>query len=201
LLASELTGIFTTINEGQTLDKKVRNLLRIFDTSLTSLHQKLAGVCNQVKKLNRFNMNLKKEMKNNQRPLKCKYDELFGEFNALKQKIAQIFQHIDGNGGNHQEDIDFIYSDGSTKTINSGLINSGQICYANAYLLVIASLPFLPTCLRTSPDSRIQHYGLYYAFTTVISSLVGCSQILINSTDLMTKYHQHNPFFNGEQHM
>ncbi len=101
-------------------------------------------------------------MKNHERPLKCKYDELFGEFNALKQETAQICQHIDGNGGvqNHQEDKDFIHTDGSTKTINSWLINSGWICYANAYLQMIASLPFLPTCLRTSSDSRMQHYGL-----------------------------------------
>jgi hypothetical protein len=49
-------------------------------------------------------MNLKKEMKNNQRPLKCKYDELFSEFYVLKQETAQICKHIDGNGGNYQED-------------------------------------------------------------------------------------------------
>jgi hypothetical protein len=68
----------------------------------------------------------------------------------------------------------------TTKTIDSGLINSGLICYANAYLQVIASLPFLPMCLRTSPDSRMQNYVLYYAFATVTSSLVGDSQIPIN---------------------
>ncbi len=96
LSASGLTGIFTTINERQALDKEVS----FFDTSLTSLHQKFAR--NQIKKLNRFNMNLKKEK--NQRPLKCKYDELLNEFNALKQETAQIFQHIGGNEGNHQED-------------------------------------------------------------------------------------------------
>jgi hypothetical protein len=120
--------------------------------------------------------------------------ELFGEFNAFKQETAQILQHILGNGGNHQQDRDFIYSDGSTKTINSGLINSDRICYAKAHLQVIASLLFLPTCLRTSPDSRMQHYGLYYAFATVISSLVGGSQIPIHPIDLMTKFHQRNPF-------
>jgi hypothetical protein len=121
LLVSELTETFTTINQRQTLDKEGRNLLSIFNTTLKSLHQKLTGVRNQVNKLNWFNINLKKEMKNHERPLKCKYDELFGEFNALKQETAQICQHIDGNGGvqNHQEDKDFIHTDGSTKTINS----------------------------------------------------------------------------------
>jgi hypothetical protein len=84
LLATKLTRIFTTINDGQMLDEEVRNLLCILNTSLTLLHQKLAGVRNQIKKLDRFNMNLKREMKNNQRPLKQKYDEQFGEFNALK---------------------------------------------------------------------------------------------------------------------
>ncbi len=133
LLSSKLTGIFSTINEGQMLDEEVRNLLRIFSTSFTSLHQKLAGVHNQIKKLDRFNMNLKKEMKNNQRPLKRKYDELFGKFNALKQEIAQICQHIHGDGGKRLKDRDFIHSDGSTKTIYSGLINLGWICYANAF--------------------------------------------------------------------
>jgi hypothetical protein len=47
----------------------------------------------------------------------------------------------------------------------------------------------------------MQHYGLYYAFVTVVSSLVGGSQIPINPTDFMTKFHQHYPFFNGEQHI
>ena len=201
LLASKLKGIFTTINQRQMLDEYVRNLLCILTTSLASLHQKCAEVRNQVKKLNRFNMNLKKEMKNNQRPLKHKYDELFDEFNALKQETAQICQCIDGNGGNHQEDRDFIYSDGSTKTINSGLINSGWICYANAYLLVIASLPFLPTSLRTSSDSRMQHHGLYYAFATIISSLAGSSQIPINPMDLMTKFNFNTIHFSMENNV
>jgi hypothetical protein len=74
-----------------------------------------------------------------------------------------------------QEDRYFEYSDGSTKTTDSGLINSGWTCYVNAYLQVIASLPFLPPCLRTSPDTRMQHYGFYYVFATVISSLVVAS--------------------------
>ncbi len=100
-----------------------------------------------------------------------------------------------------QADRYFQYSDGSTKYINSGLTNSGRICYADAYLQVIVSLPFLPPCLRTSPDTRKQHYGLYYAFATVIRPLVGGSRIPINPTNFMRKFHQQYPFSSGEQRM
>ncbi len=204
LFDSKLTGIFSTMNQSQTLDKEARTLLSILITSMTSLHQKWVELHNQVKELNRDNNKLEKEIEKKQRPMKRKYEELFGEFNALKQESAQICQHIDGKGENQtviQEDRYFKYSDGSTKTIDSGLINSGWICYANSYLQVIASLPFLPPCLRTSPDTRMQHYGSYYVFATVISSLAGGSQIPIDPMDFMTKFHQHNPFFSREQHM
>jgi hypothetical protein len=67
------------------------------------------------------------------------------------------------------------YSDGSTTRVNAGLINTGPICYTNAYLQAIASCPILPPCLKMPPNVSMQAYPLYYALTTVISSLVSGS--------------------------
>jgi len=56
--------------------------------------------------------------------------------------------------------------------INAGLINNGATCYLNAYLQIIASLPFVPECLSQPPPVSAEIYPLYFSFATVISSMV-----------------------------
>ena len=56
--------------------------------------------------------------------------------------------------------------------INAGLINNGTTCYLNAYLQIIASLPFLPECLSQQPTVSPERYPLYFSFASVISSMV-----------------------------
>ena len=56
--------------------------------------------------------------------------------------------------------------------INAGLINNGTTCYLNAYLQIIASLPFVPECLSQPPPVSAEIYPLYFSFATVISSMV-----------------------------
>jgi hypothetical protein len=86
LFDSKLREIYTTVDQSQTLDEEARTLLSILIISMTSLHQKCVELHNQVKELNRDNNKLKKEIEKKQRPLKHKYEELFGEFNAQRMK-------------------------------------------------------------------------------------------------------------------
>ena len=56
--------------------------------------------------------------------------------------------------------------------INAGLKNNGNTCYLNAYLQIIASLPFLPKCLSEPPTISSAKFPLYCSLATVISSMV-----------------------------
>ncbi len=199
LLSSKLTGIFTTINEGQMLDKEVRNLLHIFNTSLTLLHQKLAGLRNQIKKLDRFNMNLKKEMKNNQRMQKHKFGELFGKFNAFKQETAQICQHIDGDGGSHQEDRDFIH-------LFRWIHKDYQFWTHKLRVDMLCKCIFASDCKFTVLTYMPQNKSRFKDATLwIILCICNCYKFISwwqpdsnHSNGLNDKFHQHNPFFNGE---
>ncbi len=91
----------------------------------------------------------------------CKIDDLSNNVKALKEENAEIRQSM-GNSeeGNvlHFEDPQqsvLTYSDESKTTVNAGLINTGHICYANAYLQAIASCPISPPCLKMPPNAAL----------------------------------------------
>ncbi len=90
---------------------------------------------------------------------------------------------------------EFEHSGGSKTTVNAGLINTGHICYANAYLQANSSCPILPLCLKLPPNASLQVYQLYYAFTMVISSLVSGNQNSVDQMYLLDAFNKCCPGF------
>ncbi len=89
----------------------------------------------------------------------------------------------------------FTHSDESKTTVNTGLINTGHICYTNAYLQTIASCSTLPPCLKMPPNASLQVYQMYHAFTMVLCSLVRGSHNSVDPIHLLDAFNRRYPDF------
>ena len=74
------------------------------------------------------------------------------------------------------------------KGTDSGLSNSGLMCYSNAIIQCIASCSYVTDFLRCPPNEEHERFQLYFEFTSVINSLVSGGGDVVNLKKLNTLY-------------
>ena len=82
---------------------------------------------------------------------------------------------------------------------NAGLVNNDIICYANAILQIIASCVRSNEALSNPPDTRHEHFSLYYNFASVISSMISGGNEAVNPNNFTNVFSERVPQFENEQ--
>jgi hypothetical protein len=110
-----------------------------------------------------------------------KFDSLSEKVDALADTIQMIVKKMKQRSNVSHLDVEMQVSTAPERKvsvannriiINAGLENVGNTCWLNAYLQIIASLPFLPECLSRGPTISPERFPLYCPFATLISSMV-----------------------------
>jgi ubiquitin C-terminal hydrolase len=76
-----------------------------------------------------------------------------------------------------------------------------MICYSNAIFQCIASCLHLTDFLKTPPDDKHQQFRLYYAFASVISSMVSGQESVVDPTQFIRLYRDLNKDYDPEEGM
>jgi hypothetical protein len=71
---------------------------------------------------------------------------------------------------------------------HAGLKKCGLICYSNAIIQCIASFSYHTDFLQCPPSEEHEHFQLYFEFTSVINSLVGGGDNVVNLKKLNILY-------------
>ena len=77
-----------------------------------------------------------------------------------------------------------------TADAHAGLRNCDVICYSNAIFQGIASCMHVTGFLQTPPDEEHQRFPLYYAFASVMSSMVGGQDSVVNPTTFVSLFRE-----------
>ncbi len=75
---------------------------------------------------------------------------------------------------------------------HAGLNNCDVICYSNAIFQGIASCIHVSDFLQTPPNEEHQRFPLYYAFASVMSSMVSGQESVVDPTTFINLFRQNH---------